>query len=198
MQRILALDVSFVNTGWAVIEPYTDKDMIVAVGNINNPSDPKKKKRVRASNLLVERIQKVYRELCEVYELYDPSAVIAEIPVAGGKSMKAAQGMTAGTAIAALFVVNYNLATEWTQPDEGKMAMCRTKAANKMQMQAAAIDKFPELRNLVPESPRSKTGYEGWFEHAADAIAAFLAAKHGTLVKMCATNNGIHPDVTLF
>jgi Holliday junction resolvasome RuvABC endonuclease subunit len=190
MKKVLTLDVAYTNIGWAVIEPYKNSDIITNIGCISNKSDPKKKKAMYASNVMVERVGKLYRNLRDVYLEHKPSAIVAEIPTGGGKSHKATEGMALGTSVAAILTTQFDIPVEWTTPDDGKVAMCRCKTASKLQMQAAAISKFPELRRMVPVSKRSKSGYESWFEHSADAIAAFLAARNGSLVRYLADDNG--------
>jgi Holliday junction resolvasome RuvABC endonuclease subunit len=190
MKKVLALDVSYTNIGWSLIEPYKNKDLIVEVGAIKNPSDPKKKKELLTSNYDIQRIAKVYTELKELYDAHKPNCIVAEIPSSGGRSQISAIGMARGTTLVACFVTEFSVPSQWTTPDDGKLAMCGTKGASKLQMQAEAISKFPELRRMVPVSKRSKSGYESWFEHSADAIAAFLAARNGSLVRYLADDNG--------
>lgn len=196
MKKILAMDVAYTNIGWASIEPYTDAAVINDVGTIKNPAPKAKtKKSVRDSDLKIERLQRLYRELKELIALHEPDGVIAEIPGGGGKSSKAVAGMAMGTAIVAAAIEELGLAAEWTTERDGKLAVCRRADASKLEMQSAIFKKFPELRKMVPKSksPKSKSGYEGWFEHSADAIAAYEAAKHGTLVRFCKNANGAFP-----
>lgn len=198
MKRVLALDVAYTNIGWAIIEPFNNVDRVIAVGDLKNPCDTKKKKTVRASSMMVDRVTLQYTQLREIYLKYKPSGIVAELPVGGGKSSKAAEGMALGTAIVSILVAQFNIPAEWTTPEDGKVAMCRSKTASKFDMQAEAMVKFPELREMVPTSTRSKTGFEAWFEHSADACAAFLSAKHGTLVRYIADDNGKYDPGYLF
>jgi len=193
MKKLLALDVAFANIGWAVIEPYTDGQVFVSIGTIQNKATTKKrKKHLRASDDKIDRIQKVSRELYQVIADNDVSAVVAEIPGGGGQGANSLVGMALGTAIVALAVDGLQLPAEWTTEDEGKLAMCGDRKASKIEMQHTCLKKFPELLTMVPRSKsvKSLSGYEGWFEHAADAIAAYLAAQHGTLVRLLAQANG--------
>lgn len=197
MKTILALDVAFANIGWAIIEPYTDGARIIAVGSIKNPSDPDTKKRnIRKADSMTERTQKIYRELKEVAEEYKPSGVIAEKPGGNAKSTTSAKAMAVANAVVDIFVFEKMLPAEWTTEAEGKIAMCRNRSASKKEMQQTCLKKFPELKAMVPKSKDKKSisGYEGWFEHAADAIAGYLAAQYGTLVKMMAHDNGSMHD----
>jgi len=201
MKKVLALDVAYAHLGWALIEPYRNKAIVTAVGCIHNSSDPKKKKVTLASNYTVDRIAKVYRELKDVYVVRRPNCVIAEIPTGGAKSNTAAAGMAMGQAIVTCLITEFDVSTQWTTPTEGKIALCGSKTASKIQMQHTALQKFPELREMVKKStnPKSLSGLEGWFEHSADAVAAFLAARSGSLVRYLADDNGeYNPDPTLF
>jgi len=191
MKKVLTLDVAYAHLGWAVIEPYLGQDIIVAVGCIKNPSDPKKKKQnLRASSVTIERIAYLYRELRAVYQEHKPGCLIAEIPGGGGKSSKSVAGMAMGTSVVAALVTQFEIPSEWTTQDAGKIALCRCKGASKFEMQAAAMKKFPELTTMVKKNKQSKTGYDATFEHGADAIAAFLAARHGALIRYLADANG--------
>ena len=201
MQRVLALDVAFAHLGWAIIEPYKNQDVVTHVGCIDNKSDPKKKKTLLASNYTADRVAKVYQELSNIYDEYKPHCIVAELPTGGGKSMKAVEGMSLGMGIVVCLVTANAAAAQWTTPNEGKIAMCRSKTASKLDMQSAAMDKFPELREMVPKSKdkKSQSGLEGWFEHSADAVAAYLAARRGSLVRYLAEANGEYdPDPVLF
>ncbi len=192
-KKIIALDVAFTNIGWAIITPYTDGFTVDAIGSIKNPSDPKKKKRnIRKSDIQTERVQKVYQELKDVILEHKPSGVIAEIPGGNAKSTTSAKAMEAANTIVAITVHEQMLPAEWTTEADGKLALCRKRSASKLDMQRAAMKLIPELEGMVPKSksPKSKSGYESWFEHVADAIAAFISARYGTLAKMIAQSNG--------
>jgi Holliday junction resolvasome RuvABC endonuclease subunit len=190
MKRILALDVSYTNIGWSIIEPYTNRDIVTHIGNIKNNSDAKKKKVLLSSSYETERISKVYNQLKDIYLEYKPNGLIAEIPASGGRSQISAVGMARGSTIVTCLVAEYSIPALWTTPDEGKLAMCGDKTASKFKMQDTAIKKYPELKELAPVSKRSKSGYEGWFEHSADSVAGFLAARNGSLVRYLADDNG--------
>lgn len=193
MKTILALDVAFTNIGWAIIEPYTDGAHVVAVGSIKNPSDPSTKKRnIRKADTMTERTQKIYRELRDVVDEWKPAGVIAEKPGGNAKSTTSAKAMAVANATVDILVFERMLPAEWTTEADGKLAMCRNRSASKKDMQMTCLKKFPELKPLVPKSKNKKsiTGLESWFEHVADAVAAFEAAKYGTLAKMIAQDNG--------
>lgn len=192
MVQIMALDVAYTNIGWAVIEPYTDGARIIAVGAIRNPSDAKKKKHILDSDMNIERIRFLYRELKDVLYSYDVKGIVAEIPGGGGKSHKATAGMARGTSVVACVVEQVGMPADWTTEADGKMALCRNRNASKTDMQAAAVRMFPEVLDLDIAGDCAN-GYAGWFEHAADAIAAYLAARTGTVVSMIATLNGKRP-----
>jgi Holliday junction resolvasome RuvABC endonuclease subunit len=190
MKTVLALDVAYAHMGWAVIEPYQNKSVVERVGCIDNKSITKKKKVLYTADYELQRVTRLYKELKKVYVTSRPSCVIAEIPASGGRSQQSAAAMAMGKTIVACLVAEYEVPAQWTSPDDGKMALCNSLQATKLQMQAAAMEQFPELRKMVPKSKRkSKSGYEGWFEHAADAIAAFVAARDGNLVRFLAAAN---------
>jgi Holliday junction resolvasome RuvABC endonuclease subunit len=190
-KQILALDVAFTNIGWALIEPYTDGEKIIALGTVENKSDPHQKKRgIRDSDIDMDRMQKLYAGIQRVIDKHRPYAVIGEIPGGGGKSSKSVAGMAKGKCVVAIVTYVNALPAEWTTESEGKMAMTGRKDASKLDMQAAVVKKFPDAGKLAPKSKRSKSGYEGWFEHSADAIAAYEAARYGMLRKMTAQLNG--------
>lgn len=190
-KKIIALDVAFTNIGWAIITPYTDGFTVDAIGAISNKSDGSTKKRnIRKSDVMTERVQKVYQELKDVIAEHKPSAVIAEMPGGNAKSTTSAKAMEAAKTIVAITVHEQMLPAEWTVEADGKMAMCRNRSASKLDMQRAAIKLVPELEGMVAKSKKSKSGYEAWFEHVADAIAAFVSARYGMVVKMIANDNG--------
>jgi Holliday junction resolvasome RuvABC endonuclease subunit len=189
MKKLIALDVAYTNIGWAIITPYTGRADIIAVGTVENKADTSVKKRgIRDSDVKIERIQKLFRGIREVVQEYGPMAVIAEIPGGGGKSSRSVAGMAMGTAVVAALVEVEGLPAEWTTEGEGKIAVCRDKTASKIQMQKAILKKYPSLKGMVPKG-KTSLGVPGWFEHSADAIAAYEAAKYGMLVKMLAKDN---------
>lgn len=199
MKTVLALDVAFTNIGWAIIEPYNNKDLVTTIGNIANPSNAKKKKVLLTSSYTTQRIAKVYEELREVYEKHKPNCIVAEIPASGGRSQISAVGMARGVTIVSCFVTQYAIPSQWVSPEDGKVALCGNKKASKIDMMNTAVKLYPELKELAPVSKRSTSGYEGWFEHSADAIAGFLAARNGSLIRYLADDNGdYNPDPVLF
>lgn len=199
MKTVLALDVAFTNIGWSIIEPYHNRDLVTKIGNIANPSDAKKKKALLTSSYATQRIAKVYSELREIYETHKPSCIVAEIPSSGGRSQISAVGMARGVTIVSCLVTHFSIPAQWVSPEDGKVALCGNKKASKIDMMNASVRLYPELKELAPVSKRSKSGFEGWFEHAADSVAGFRAARDGNLIRFLADDNGeYNPDPVLF
>jgi hypothetical protein len=92
--------------------------------------------------------------------------------------------MAMSTAIVASVVAAHALPAEWTDPVDGKKAMTGKKGASKQDMMKAAVKRYPSCAKSFKLKRGSKTVYENRFEHTADAIAAFVTAKEGTLVRL--------------
>jgi hypothetical protein len=78
-----------------------------------------------------------------------------------------------------------NIVTEVTRPEAGKKALAGNKNASKADMMRSALVMFPTLAKWFEPKRGTKTGeLENRFEHVADAIGAFAAARSGTAEKL--------------
>jgi Holliday junction resolvasome RuvABC endonuclease subunit len=183
MGRILALDVAFSNLGWAVMSP-KDDDWECLSAYVIETKRSDKKQAVRVADDDISRCCFIYRSLCELIERCGIRGVIAEMPTGGAKGARPHRCMGMSSAIVACVVETYKLPAEYTTPLAGKTAATGSKKASKKQMMEAIAKRYPGSTTAFKLKRGSKTEYENRYEHAADAVAAFMSAKDGNLVRL--------------
>jgi Holliday junction resolvasome RuvABC endonuclease subunit len=179
MKNIMAIDASFTHTGVAVIDVETGK--IIDVACIITEKDASKRK-VRACDDLAERTALTFRTLVNIGDKHKVKAVVVELPSGGSKSLAAGRAMGMAIAIVSCYVSAKHLPAVWTTPGEGKKAMGGHRNASKEAIQEEAVKRYPELDQLVPNNRLGRK--PGTFEHIADAVAAFEAAKGDAVITL--------------
>lgn len=170
---IMALDVGFRNMGVVIFDPATDQP--IACRTIRTEPSAKKLQ-VRKADDNSRRAAEMARELADMIDRFNVKGAIGELPSGGSKSHSAATQMAAATAVAASVLELKAIPTEWSTPNEGKVALCGSKTASKEEMMAKAR----ELYGKAVEFPKSKAE----FEHIADACAAYLAQRNGNIKRL--------------
>lgn len=183
MGKILTLDVAFANLGWAIMKPHGAGWYCTDAYVIETKRSDKKKK-IRVADDDVRRCTEHFAMLSAIIERCEIKGIIAEMPPGGSKSATSAKAMGMAKAVVACVAQAHKLPTEWITPDEGKVAATGKKNASKIQVQRAVVKKYPECTKSFKFKRGSKTEYEGRFEHVADAIAAFMAAEQGTMIRL--------------
>lgn len=187
---IMAMDVAFAHIGVAVLR-YDRTGWTCVLSRCITTEKSDKKKDVRASNDDASRCAYAFDALNDIAELkqFSPMVgVVAELPTAGSKSSRAARSMGMGTAVAACFVASLALPCDWTTPDDGKKALAGARNASKQDMKLCASKLFPESVTGFHIKRGSKTGeYDDNYEHVADALGAFMAARGGAVEKFAVT-----------
>lgn len=173
---ILALDVGYKSTGWAVIK----SGKIVAVGTV--VTEKSTKKTTRVSDDYYARSCKLASDLRDLAVKYEIKGIVGELPSGGALSAKAAVMMNMATAIVAAVATMLNLPCDWCTPNETKLAVCGYRSATKDEMMEEIRARFPEASHLFPNA---KT----YFEHIADALGAYEALKNGNVVRMIGLSN---------
>lgn len=172
---ILAVDAGFVATGYAVLRA----GAIVATGCVRTAKSTRKRS-IRVADDDAARTQHLARELGGVIRAHNVRGIVAELPSAGAKGARAIGCMARAAAIVATVAELLQVPAEWVTPSEVKM-IAGSKAASKEEVEAAVLQRWPD-------APLPKINCER--EHVADALAAYLAAEHGTLVRLLNGNTG--------
>lgn len=173
MNRIIAIDAGFTSCGWAVLEPGPVRP--IALGCIRTEKS-NRKGAVRVADDDIRRCQEVARVLSRTIRTHRVGGVIAELPSAGAKGARAITCMARAGAIVAVVAELWRLPTEWVTPGEIKL-LTGSKAASKDEVEAVVLKRWPAMSAKLPRAKCER-------EHVADALAAFLAAEHGSLVRM--------------
>ena len=171
MHSILALDVGFSNTGWTVWQG----DLPIKCGVLKTEKQAKKRQ-VRKADDNALRAAIMARGLVEIMEANNVSAVVGELPSGGAQSATAMRDMAIATAVVSAVLEIKSMPSEWTTPNDVKMALCGTKTASKKDMMAAAT----RLYGRSVAFPKA----ESTFEHIADSIGAYLALRSRNLIKI--------------
>ena len=176
MKKVLALDPSFRNTGYAVIT-VGKRDKVVDSGVIKTEARAKKSN-VRAADQTLEQIQVMVNSIREVISRHEPEVLIAELPTSGGKSARAVASMAIAQAVCGAVAAYEDIPTEWITPTDNKKGMTGRKTASKEDMMTEAVSRYPELEAQYTHNKGQYKGQlRGEFEHVADAIGAYEAAK---------------------
>lgn len=166
---VLAVDAGFTACGWAVLKA----GQPVAAGCIRTEKT-NRKRAVRVADDDAERCAYLARELARIVQAHNVKGLVAEMPSAGGQSARAVACMAKAGAVLAAVVELLQLPAEWLTPGEIK-AVAGSKSASKADVEAAVLRRWPNapLPSLKCER-----------EHVADALAAFMAAEHGSLCRL--------------
>jgi Holliday junction resolvasome RuvABC endonuclease subunit len=179
MKKVLALDPSFRNTGYAIIGVGSSKlkDKICATGVIKTEARNKKSS-VRAADQNLEQIQIMANALRDLIKIHKPDILVAELPTSGGKSAKAVASMAIAQAVCGTVVAYEALPYEWVTPIANKKHLTGKRTASKTEMENAVLKIYPKLRDeYTHKKGQFKGKIIGEFEHIADAIGAYEACE---------------------
>ena len=183
MGRILALDVAFSNTGWAILE-YSDNEWKCLDAYVITTKPEHKKKKLRVADDDVRRSTELFATLSAIMVQANIKGVVAELPTGGAQGARPNRAMGMATSVAACLVEQFKVPAEYINPNDSKKTVTGNKNASKKQVQDAIIKKYPTCTKSFKLKRGSQTEYENKFEHAADALAAFECAKEGVLVRL--------------
>lgn len=155
MKRILALDVALKNLGWCVFD---DED-IIAAGTVQTK---KAKKGVAKYVALEAAARELSDALLSLISKYNPSEIVAEMPLEGSKSMNAVQAMRLAAGVVFGVCAGADIPLHSMRPRDGKMALLGRPNGEKQEMMDAAKAQWPDA-----PWPKAKCR----LEHAADAGA---------------------------
>lgn len=167
---ILALDGGFTATGWAVLR----NGLVIAAGCIRTERSAKKKT-LRVADDDAARCQHLARTLAGIIEEHSIAGIVAELPSGGAKGARANRCMGLATGTLAAVVEQSRLPAEWLTPGDVKKTVTGARAASKKAVEAEVLKRWPDAP--LPELRCER-------EHAVDAAASFLAAEHGTVVRL--------------
>lgn len=171
--RIMAMDVSLTNTGIAIMEKDGKRWAVEHFWVIRT----KKKKSRYVIYDTMRRIQEIVEELDKLYHHYLPAIAVAELPIGGGRSASAVEGMGIAKAVVATFAAMNDLPLEVIMPAETKLLLTGDRNGSKDKVQEAVYNRFEDDFDASIFSNRSINGFTNEFEHIADAIGAFMVAE---------------------
>ena len=172
MGIILALDVAFCNTGWAVVDAGgANPEPLVAAGCITTKPSRDKGPKGAAD---IERVAEIARGLEGVVDRYGPHLIVGELPY-GSKDASAAVAAGICKGILGSLRVWAVVPCVWVTPQAGKKALTGSASGSKAKVQDAVLEIWPEVGTLVG------------FEHICDALAGLVAARGSDLYMMAAT-----------
>jgi len=170
--RVIGVDPSFRNTGFAVMD-FTDNGLELVHHGVIRTKKAVKKRGVRVADDDVENIMHIVRDLHRMIDEYKPAAMIVELPSSGGKSALAVKSMAFATSFMGSVAEYEGIPTEWLTPAMIKKFVTGVNNGSKEEIQNFVLKKFPELKPVYA----SKGTPVDVFEHVADAIAAILTAE---------------------
>lgn len=176
--KILAVDMSLCNTGWAVTRLIGQPEEVVATGCIVTAPGANRKGNVAADDM--RRADIITMGLLDVIELHEPDLIVAEMPFGSQSAVSAkGEGMCKGIMVALRRC--QEVPCLWVLPSLGKFATCGCKDASKEHVQKIILSLWPGcfigLKNKA-------------CEHVADALAALIAVRSSDLYMMLKTVGG--------
>lgn len=188
---ILSIDTGLDNYGLAVIDPLAR--IIAHVETIKTARTKDKKKRV--SEDYADRISKIINGVNRVVCKYPITQITAEMPSFGAQSSAAAVALTAGATILLSTHLTHNLPIAYVSPRELKECFTGDPNADKKKImnrccQLCGWKITYKTVNQKNKPPRQDAVYHvlgkklsgGYFEHIADAIAAYYTCQKKGLI----------------
>jgi Holliday junction resolvasome RuvABC endonuclease subunit len=173
---VVALDPSFRNTGYAVIELGEKGPVLRSVGVIVTKKIDKKVK-MYAGDDNHRCAQLIATQLGEVLDVWKPFLVVAEAQ-AGSKNSRAAQLMGMGWGVVSAVTAARRTPVIQAQPQSVKLATTGVKTATKLAVQTAVQLRFPAVVPLLADvRPPSL------HEHVYDALGVFIACESSTEIQ---------------
>jgi Holliday junction resolvasome RuvABC endonuclease subunit len=164
---ILALDLAFANTGWAILE----KGKLIKFGTIK--TEKTKVKNTLVSDDRATRATHLAQELVHLIQGNDIKAIVGELP-SGSQNATAANllGWAGGVAVAV--ATCHKLPCEWISQGDSKKITLGVRSATKEAMMEWATGAYPDT-----VFPSAKCN----FEHVADSLSAYNGLRSGILVR---------------
>ena len=175
---LMALDVAFAHVGVVILD-YHESQWVPIHATVLNTEKDTARTSVRVADDNFRRCQEMYAALVRIGEEYHAVAAVAELPSGGSKSAIAMAAMARGSAVFACVASALKLVVECTTPGAGKKALGGAANASKQDMMRAALAAYPGLRRWFQPKRGKPDELENEFEHVADAIGAFCAARGG-------------------
>jgi len=175
---ILTVDGALRNTGvilWRLVKDGVDRRWDPVKWTVITTSGAAGKLD-RKSDILSENIRDIIRQLDQFLENYPPSLLGAEITPGGGKSSNAIKSL----AVIQTVLVSYSWIRDipmiGVAPEQVKLALASKRHASKVEMDQAAAALYPQIGDEYL-SKTAKSGYQGSFEHVADAVGILQAIR---------------------
>ncbi|MCL1928214.1 MAG: crossover junction endodeoxyribonuclease RuvC [Treponema sp.] len=158
-RRIIGLDPGLASTGWGIVDYEKSRIKYLAHGCIQT----------EAALPRAERLFKIYREINNVLDTYNPSEASMET-LYFGKNVSSAIAVAEARGVLSLAMAERNLPLTECTPNQIKQAVVGVKKADKEQVQEMAA-----LILGLPVIPKP--------DHAADALGAAICTAHGLALK---------------
>jgi Holliday junction resolvasome RuvABC endonuclease subunit len=171
--RIMGIDAGFANLGAVIVELTQPLPTVVYAVHVSTQKAAKKRG-IRVADDDAERIGHILRRLDEVLVNWSPRGLVAELPPGGAKGANAMKGLAIGKTVVCALSHYRRLPAEWVTPMDVKRAAADEAGASKERVQAG-------VQRLLNWTPATRPAWSN--EHVADAAAAVLAARHGTLLR---------------
>lgn len=183
---LLCLDMGFGKTGWSI---FHGKRLIDCGCLITQKT---KKKNIRVSDDNADRSAQLAGALKSLVCDHNIEGVVAEIPSGGAKSARAMRDMGMCTAIVAATMQLLDLPIEYYTPREVKIAITGKANASKQEiideaqasLEAGAVTKNRTTYYGLTTSEGVRRFPKGQFEHIADSVGTYYAARTGNMVRM--------------
>ena len=171
LNRILAVDAGFENTGWAIVSG----GLVRKTGCIvTSPVLKKLDSDASASLKHAARCQHLTTQFTFLLLKYEIAGVVCEMPLGGGKNSKAVMGMASAATVMVAVTTIQGVSAHWVSPYDVKR-IAKVKRATKADVRAVVLQRWPDaLKGLNL----------GMAEHVGDALGAYLAAENSGLVRM--------------
>jgi len=181
--RVMSLDAGLCNTGVVItqFEPLADRWFLPTTPHCVSTQKESERRRIYATDDKVRRVQFIYRALRSEVLHWQPSLLVAELPLSGGKSASAHASMAIAIAICSCLSVEFALPLRNYNWDDVKLAATGARNAGKIEVQRAIARRYPETAASFV-NPKKKSGYRDDFEHIADALGAWLCAQQSDVV----------------
>jgi len=183
---VLTVDMSLNSFGWCIL----DKGIPIQAGVIQTKKN--KAKGIRKVEDYVSRISYLSKSLIELFKQYPIRMVTGEMTSFGSQSSDATVSLTASAAAMLALCEGFGIQPLWVTPNECKQAFTGITTASKQDMMLAACKRYnwshtnKDIKSKASKQIiRTATTYHvmgrqypgGIFEHVADALSAYEAAK---------------------
>lgn len=181
--RVMSLDAGLCNTGVVITQfrPQVGQWFLVTTPVCISTEKESERRHIYATDDKVRRVKDIYGPLRALVKRWEPSLLVAELPLSGGKSAAAHASMAMAITICACLSVEFDLPLRNYNWDDIKLAATGVRSAGKLDVQRAIAGLFPAAAAMFV-NPKKKSGYRDEFEHIADALGAWLAAVNSDVV----------------